>query len=401
MAQPRITSVSLRNYKSIGHATVDLTALTILTGRNGAGKTNFCDAIQLVAEALQSTLEFAIRLRGGINEVRRRSAGHPTHFGISLRLVLASGRHAAYAFVIGATKDGGFIVQREKAEVGIGSLDDRAFYETADGAIVAKSSHTLGTPQIVSDRLLLPTVSAVAEFRELFDALSRMRFYRIDPNTFKQPQAHDPGEVLLSTGKNIASVIRRLQEEDAGSVERIQDYMKQIVPGLDRIEHEAFGPTETLRFAQKVQNTKKAWRFYAAQMSDGTLRSAGVLTALFQTHPRLGMPSLVCIEEPESTIHPGAAAILMDALIEASQRHQVIATTHSPDMLDNPNLSIDSIRVVENENGETRISDADEAAKTAVKSHLYTPGELLRQNQMSAAAAAAPRQSQLDLFKFE
>ena len=75
---PRIISVSLKNYKSIGSARVRLAPLTLLVGRNGAGKSNFLDALRLVSDALQSTLDYALRQRGGIGEVRRRSGGHPT-----------------------------------------------------------------------------------------------------------------------------------------------------------------------------------------------------------------------------------------------------------------------------------------------------------------------------------
>ena len=77
-----ITRVVLKNYKSIAACDVRLQPLTFLVGRNGAGKSNFLDALRFVADALNSSLGHAIRDRGGINDVRRRSRGHPNHFGI-------------------------------------------------------------------------------------------------------------------------------------------------------------------------------------------------------------------------------------------------------------------------------------------------------------------------------
>ena len=99
--------VILQNYKSIGHCDVRLHPLTWLVGGNGAGKSNFLDALQLVSDALNGSLDNALNERGGINEVRRRSRGHPTHFGIRLEFHLPDGREGHFAFRIGALKNGG------------------------------------------------------------------------------------------------------------------------------------------------------------------------------------------------------------------------------------------------------------------------------------------------------
>ena len=85
---PFITRVILRNYKSIGSCSVDLSPLTYLVGPNGAGKSNFMDALHFVRDALANSLDSALNERGGINEVRRRSGGHPTHFALRIDFVL-------------------------------------------------------------------------------------------------------------------------------------------------------------------------------------------------------------------------------------------------------------------------------------------------------------------------
>ena len=402
MPVPMVRQIRLKNYKSVGHAAIRLEPLTIFVGPNGSGKSNIRDALNLVSDALQSTLEFAVRQRGGIVEVRRRSTGHPHNFGINIAARLPSGRDAAYAFEVGATKDGGFSVTREKAFVETANIGQPAKFDLQKGLWDDASSHIAVKPTISTDRLMLATLSGVPEFRELFDFLANMRFYSIDPNAFRQPQPHDTGEVLLPSGRNLAAVIRRLTQDDPAAIERIQEYMRRVVPGLDRVEHESLGPAETLAFFQWVRGAGKAWRFYAASVSDGTLRSVGVLTALFQTHPRLGAPSLVGIEEPESTIHPGAAHVLMEALLEASQRHQILLTTHSPDMIDHPDLHVDCLRIVENREGETSIAEVDSASREAVRQNLFTAGELMRQKQLAPQSNTAKSRSwQADLFRFE
>ena len=102
-----ITRVALENYKSIARCDVSLGALTFLVGANGSGKSNFLDALRFVADSLRNALDHAIRERGGIKEVRLRSSGHPTHFGIRLEFSLRTGQRGFYAFRIAALREAG------------------------------------------------------------------------------------------------------------------------------------------------------------------------------------------------------------------------------------------------------------------------------------------------------
>lgn len=87
------------------------------------------------------------------------------------------------------------------------------------------------------------------------------------------------------------------------------------------------------------------------------LRALGVLTALFQAgRRREATAPLIGAEEPEATIHPGAATIVMDALLEASATSQIIVTTHSPDLLDHPRVDADTILSVDMDDGQSRIT---------------------------------------------
>jgi predicted ATPase len=118
-------------------------------------------------------------------------------------------------------------------------------------------------------------------------------------------------------------------------------------------------------------------------MSDGTLRALGVLVALFQGPVnRSDAYRLVGIEEPEVALHPAAAGILTDSLRDASTHSQVLVTSHSPDLLDDPAISDDTIFAVIAEHGETKIGRLDPAGRSALRDHLYTAGELLRMDQL-------------------
>ncbi len=86
-----IQRVVLRSYKSIAHCDIRLQPLTYLVGQNGAGKSNFLDALHFVRDALTGSLDNALSERGGLDEVRRRSSGHRNHIGIRLEYRLRDG----------------------------------------------------------------------------------------------------------------------------------------------------------------------------------------------------------------------------------------------------------------------------------------------------------------------
>ena len=108
-------------------------------------------------------------------------------------------------------------------------------------------------------------------------------------------------------------------------------------------------------------------------MSDGTLHALGILVALFQgDDDAQKRVTLVGIEEPETALHPGAVAVLLDSLRDAANRTQVIITTHSPELLDDKHLDVESILAVEAHDGNTVIAPVDEASKSVVQASLYS-----------------------------
>ncbi|OSI09730.1 AAA family ATPase [Neisseria zoodegmatis] len=374
-----LTRVVLRNYKSIGYCNVNLGTLTYLVGGNGSGKSNFLDALQLVRDALNNSLENALSERGGLNEVRRRSSGHPTHFGIRLEFTLPNGQQGHFAFDIGALKDRGYEVKTE--ECVIGGIGKGPFYKINKGKLEKSSESTF--PAVTTDRLALVAVSGLQAFRDVFDALSSMSFYSLNPDAMKELQKPQEGKLLKFSGENIASVIGHLERIDGkNQIQTIEKYLQAVVPMVHGVERKQIGPMETLEFRQDMSGAKHPWRFLAQNMSDGTLRALGILTALFQKNHDYS-PTLVGIEEPETALHPAASAALREALTIASQETQIIVTSHSPDLLDDTAIPDNQILSVIAEGGETFIAPLDKASREAIKNHLFSAGELLRINQLA------------------
>jgi len=390
-----LTRVMLRNYKSIGYCDVKLRPLTYLVGANGSGKSNFVDALHLVRDALVGSLDNALSERGGLAEVRRRSSGHPTHFGLRLEFRLPDKRLGHFAFDIAALKNGGYEVKNE--ECGIGTRGHGPFYRVERGAVRLCSESSF--PSVTADRLALVAASGLTAFRPVFDALVSMGFYNLNPKLMRELQKPQDGRLLKPVGENIASVIGHLERNAPGQIATIKDYLQTVVPAVHGFERKAIGPMETLEFRQDVAGALHPWRFLAQSMSDGTLRALGVLTALFQGNQDYA-PSLVGIEEPETALHPAASAALRDALTKASKQVQVIITSHSPDLLDDAHIDPDSLLAVMAEGGETHIAPLDPPSRQAMREQLFSAGELLRLNQLAPDPTTLEKQaqSQIDLF---
>ena len=241
-------------------------------------------------------------------------------------------------------------------------------------------------------------VAGYPAFRPVYEALAGMGFYSIHPERMRELQSPDPGELLRQDGSNIASVLASLKAGAPESAERVSKYLSKVVPGTVGVESKTVGPKVTVEFRQQVAGDRNPWRFLANNVSDGTLRVFGVLMALYQVAGMdSGKAKLIGIEEPEGCLHPAAGAVLTDVLREASDKTQVIVTSHSADLLDRDTISLESILAVVHEHGETRLGPLDEAGRSALREHLFTAGELLRMDQLTPDPALS-RPTQLSMF---
>ena len=295
----------------------------------------------------------------------------------------------------------GFEVQQEECRIyAREAFQDDKFYLVNCGQV--EDSNPKALPPVAKDCLFLVAASNLPEFRPLYDHLTRMGFYNFNPDEIRDDQPPDAGEVLLRDGSNLASVLNLLSVENPEAKAQIVELLSKVVPGVVDVTARHVGKKETLEFRQKVGDNEAPWRFMAENMSDGTLRALGVLTALRQSSnggTRKRVP-LVGIEEPEVALHPGAAGILRDDLTAASRHTQIIVTSHSPDLLDDKSVSDDNLLAVTNLNGQTLIGPVDAAGRSSIHDTLFTAGELLRLNQLTPdiAEIQATPENQLLLF---
>jgi predicted ATPase len=402
-AVPFITRVRLRNYKSIASCDVRLGPLTILVGPNGSGKSNFLDALAFVARALETTPGEAISEHGGFAEIARRVPTATDSFSIGLDLAIprepGSRLRAlgSYEIEVVRGRDGReFQIENERLRLsgaeaeGFHALRGVDSFRVFRGVVEDHGDGLVGRLQppdeIGRDRLYLPIAGARGGYaRALFSSLQRITRYNFDLEVLRQPQRSLLDPVLGAAGQHLGDVLGTLARESRGYKDRLDTYVQAIVSGALGVDSWPVGSRVAVRLRTKTGQDGREVEFGPDSMSDGTLRAAAVLAALFQRAARQGIVPLVAIEEPEIALHPAAAGVLFDALTEASEHVQVVATSQSADLLDREDLDVSVIRPVTMQSGLTIIGEVDDASREITKEKLYTLGELMRGNQLSPA----------------
>ena len=376
-----LTRVKLLNYKSVAICDVPLRQISFLVGPNGSGKSNFLDALRFVSEALSFSLDHALRTRGGLNLVRRQPRHRAEPFGLRMQMELENVT-GWYALAVGADGEDGYEICREECHLVQRENRHEHFFHVERGQVIEASMSP--APAAAPDRLYLVTISGFKEFRPAFDALAGMRFVNPVPDRIRPIQAPGSTTALNRDGRNTASVLGGVARRSPSTKERIDEYIRGIVPSISRTGHWPKDTDETIEFWQESEDREVPFRLPASSMSDGTLRTLGILLALFQRATESEPERhLVGIEEPETALHPGAAEVLLDAIREAALHTQVLVTSHSVDLLDG--ISTESIIAVAADERGTRLGTLDEVSRSALRDELFTAGELLRMGQLGMA----------------
>ena len=172
------------------------------------------------------------------------------------------------------------------------------------------------------DPTLYPQVSAIA--RKL-DAIRLFREWNMGRNSsVRRPVPTDePSEFLAEDFSNLALILNNLQNgREFGTVE---SNLNRFYESYDRILVNIQAATAQLMIREKGLSTSVP----ATRLSDGTLRFLALMAILCHPEP----PPLVCIEEPELGLHPDIIPIIAELLEAASQRTQLVITTHSAKLI--------------------------------------------------------------------
>lgn len=401
MTDPVLRKLTLHGFRSLATETMEFGNPVFLVGQNGSGKSNFVDAFAFLSEAMTLPLQAVLGQRGGLAAVGHRSSmrRRPSDLGLAVTMGNVGGDviEARYAFQLRALGIYGFKVIREQCFVrrSDGSHDwfDRVSSKKIPYNFRWKSTGDVPEPIMKLDALTLPLIGGDTRFHPVLRFLSDMRVYRIEPAALRGMQDPDGGIRLRSDGGNAASVLGEMRKNFPRDWKRLIEVLRSIVPEITDVRQKKHGNKLTLVFNQDRKNSDPV-RFEAFSMSDGTLRVLGLLIAIFQRPP----PSLLVIEEPEATMHPGALGPILDVLRHAGRFMQVVVTTHSPDVLDAEWIEDRHLRIVTWEEGETRVHPVSLATRTVLHEHLMSAGELLRSNALTPAEISDQDVNRFKLF---
>ncbi len=313
-----------------------------LIGPNASGKSNFLDALAFLARAIRTTPSQAIEEHGGLDAILRNVPDQAESFEIEVEVNFPQDEdqplderpeqwvRGSYGFRMMRDPFGRrpFAVNSETCSLEISS---RQFQFTVSQGSVRQISQdgTVASESIEADSLYLQVAGARRIYARLYRRLRSMSFYSFATDVLREPEPLSRELPLGPRGERLASVLGGIEELSPLYRHRLDEYLRAIVPGAISLDQWIAGPFMTVKLRMDGVDGSEPVEFGPSGMSDGTIRAAGVLAALFQPSVTLGQTALVGIEEPEIALHPAAAGVLFDALNEASHQVQVIATSQS------------------------------------------------------------------------
>lgn len=275
-----IKSIHFQNFKALRDTTLPLGPFTLIVGPNGSGKSTAMQALRFAAD--------------------------PNRYGFD-QVVTA-----------GWEREGDPTVQ-----VTIEWLWDGGILTTVSGRELRRS---FGPTQ----------VGQCFQQDSLRRALDGFRVYSFDAQALATPVQTHPNPELGPDGSELAAVLDSMNGGEPERFDALNKELQRWLPEFDRIVFDsATGGTKEIILRTRLGKH----RLRASDLSNGTLFAIAFLTIAYLRNP----PSIVCFEEPDHGIHPRLLREIRDAMYrlafpedygEKRSPVQVIATTHSPYLLD-------------------------------------------------------------------
>lgn len=346
-----LQTLAVANYRSIRSLVMPLGALNLITGANGSGKSNLYRALRLLAEAAQGGIVSSLAREGGFGStlwagpenISRamkkgtvRVEGGPRQEPINLKLGFLA-EDVGYSIELGRPQQPppGFSGDPEiklEAVWGAPTLRPSSLLAERRGPHVklrddADGWKTIGK-HLSGFESMLSTMSdpeRAPELLSLREEVRSWRFYdhfRADSDApARQAQIGTLTPVLSHDGRDLAAAIQTIRAIGDGAA--LDAAVNDAFPGA-RVDVEC-GDRFTMTFEQHGLLRPLS----AAELSDGTLRYLLWIAALLTPRP----PSLMILNEPETSLHPDLLPALARLIEKASKRTQVWVVSHASRMI--------------------------------------------------------------------
>ncbi|HEY7314734.1 MAG TPA: AAA family ATPase [Gemmataceae bacterium] len=298
-----IESIEFSNFKALRKTTLPLSPFTLLLGPNGSGKTSVLQALRGIAAIIV----------------------HPNSAHPAIAAQLAVQLEMPWASLLSVTAEDRTAPVEIKLRLRIKArIVVATFHWHSNGEVSRQFNYEDGT--------VLPPKDAELPLQWL----ARMQTYALDFSAIKQPVAVNSGATLKPNGEGLAAVLDDLKDNQP---ERWESLLAEMCRWLPEYDYILFDKPQQGQKAISLRTKKGGHRIPAKELSQGTLIALALLTLAYLPDP----PSVVGLEEIDRGLHPRLLRHLQDALYRLSYPEscgekrppiQVIATTHSPYLLD-------------------------------------------------------------------
>lgn len=364
--------LSLGGFRSFPSVQLQLEAINVLIGANGAGKSNLLAFLRMLATMFsdQHGSERYVAQAGGASTLLRRGPKVTQAIRAFLEVESSIGSFS-YAFELAYADGNSLYFDKERcSHTRFGRSSD--WFDLGAGHV---------EPRLTRVPDPLPS-HAGGEFSTLLLGMEVYHFQDTSRDAaIKQSAPESDSQRLRGDGANLAPTLLRLQRSYPAYYQRILATLRQVAPFFGDFVLEPEGGRVLLRWREAGSEVV----FGPHQLSDGTIRAVALLTLLLQ--PLELTPGLIVIDKPELGLHPVAIKIVAGLVRAAAVQRQCIVATQSPQFLD----EFDSSEVV--------VADRDEAGThlrrlspeaLAQWLHEYSLSDLWNMNVLGGRPGSVP-----------
>ena len=356
--------ITIRGFKSIkAIEKLPLSAINVLVGANGSGKSNFIGALSFLHEVREGRLQEYVRRSGGAEQI--------LHFGSKTTRqvnfhVSFSGEVNQYEVDLKPAQDDSIFVAGELVYFWDHSKYSQPYSEgifAVDGGREAgiSSPKTLKISRWVRRRLGLFRLYHV---HDTSSSSPMRKTSQIDDNAFLRPD-----------GANLGAFLYLLHERHQPEYQLIRSAVRAVAPFFDDfVLRPDLLNEDAIRLAWKHRESDQY--FGAASLSDGTLRF--IALAILFLQPTEFRPAAIVIDEPELGLHPAALAMLASLAKQAAVKTQVILSTQSALLLDH--FQPEDVLVAERVDNATQLTRVD-SSQLSEWLEDYSLGQLWEKNE--------------------
>ena len=330
---PRIERLHVKNYRALKDIALEkLTPLTVLLGPNGSGKSTVFDVFAFLAECFSEGLRRAWERRGRFRELRSRDQDGPILIEIQYREKPKTPLITYHLEIEEQAR--GPVIKREFLRWKRGHpaapfhfLD----YQYGQGKVItgeSPESDDVRVDKILSgpDVLAVNTLGMLAENPRVIALRSFITGWHLSYLSADSARGNPEAgaeERLSPSGNNLPNVVQYLSEQHPQRLNEIFATLRRRIPRIEKVKAEVLQDSRLLLLVKDAPFSTPVLSRFA---SDGTLKMLAYLTVLYDPEP----PQLIGIEEPENYLHPRLLPELAEECQQASERTQLIVTTHSP-----------------------------------------------------------------------